>query len=74
MRSSPDQTGDNDGLVAHLNQQQHAQNTAATTPMISVTMPSQSRNPKPDLSSLAAGREGGAMRGFFGWPAAVRES
>ena len=65
--------GDSGVLVAHLNQQQQAQVTAATTPKIRVTMPNQSRKPKLDFSSLTAGKEGGEMRDFFG-RAAVRES
>ena len=65
--------GDSGLLVAHLNQQQQAQVTATTTPKIRVTMPSQSRKPKLDFSSLTAGNEGGEMIDFFG-RAAVRES
>jgi hypothetical protein len=65
--------GDSGVLVAHLNQQQQAQVTAATTPKIRVTMPNQSRKPKLDFSSLTAGREGGEMTDFFG-RVAVRES
>jgi hypothetical protein len=67
------QRGDSGVLVAHRNQQQHAQVTAPTTPKIRVMTPNQSRMPQLDFSSLTAGREGGEMTGFFG-RAAVRES